>query len=108
MRWFTVLYNSECDSLRPCPVAELIQQLEREEKEERDSLSTSSSHNMLRLLDKKADPKTIEDARAKYSIAQNVEFSRGSLVGANTILQYSIPLQTPSGVVCHQMVFVEE
>nr|CAD7428202.1 unnamed protein product [Timema monikensis] len=66
---FTVLYNSECDSLRPCPVAELIQQLEREEKEERDSLSTSSSHNMLRLLDKKADPKTIEDARAKYCCA---------------------------------------
>nr|CAD7266871.1 unnamed protein product [Timema shepardi] len=43
---FTVLYNSECDSLRPCPVAELVQQLEREEKEERDSVSTSSSHNI--------------------------------------------------------------
>nr|CAD7447562.1 unnamed protein product [Timema bartmani] len=63
---FTLLYNSECDSLRPRPVAELIQQLEREEKEERDCLSTSNSHSMLRLLDKKADPKTIEDARTKY------------------------------------------
>nr|CAD7409826.1 unnamed protein product [Timema poppensis] len=72
---FTVLYNSECDSLRPCPVAELVQQLEREEKEERDSVSTSSSHNMLRLLDKKADPKTIEDARTKYLKIHNPSFN---------------------------------
>ncbi|XP_063243662.1 E3 ubiquitin-protein ligase RAD18-like [Bacillus rossius redtenbacheri] len=64
---YTLLYNAECDTLDPRPVSEIIQQVEREERDEKENQASSKISDKLRLLaDKRSDPKVVEEARTKY------------------------------------------
>ncbi|XP_066999910.2 E3 ubiquitin-protein ligase RAD18 [Anabrus simplex] len=48
-RRFTVLYNSECDSLNPRPVSKLVQQIEKEEREEK-KLASESPQKLAAMI----------------------------------------------------------
>ncbi|XP_069682882.1 E3 ubiquitin-protein ligase RAD18-like [Periplaneta americana] len=61
---FTLLYNSECDVLNPRSVVDLIKQLEKEEQEEKRVTSVSTSSKLK--IDRKTDPKLIENANQEY------------------------------------------
>ncbi|CAB3364124.1 Hypothetical predicted protein [Cloeon dipterum] len=61
---YSLLYNSECDSANPRPVKEILKQVEKEEREER--MANSKTWKSFQV-DRKADPKVIEQVQAKYS-----------------------------------------
>ncbi|KAJ9587163.1 hypothetical protein L9F63_019317, partial [Diploptera punctata] len=65
---YTLLYNSECDNSNPRSPAEIIQQVEREEKEEKKTINVGIP-SMFKI-DRKTDPKLIEQANQQY-IEQN-------------------------------------
>ncbi|XP_046393747.1 E3 ubiquitin-protein ligase RAD18-like [Ischnura elegans] len=66
---YVVLYNSECDSLHPRPVSEILDQVALEEKlEKRPGFSgnTFALTNTWLTVNKKMDGKTIEMAQKQY------------------------------------------
>ncbi|XP_054269395.1 E3 ubiquitin-protein ligase RAD18-like [Macrosteles quadrilineatus] len=58
---YIVLYNSECDSANPRSIADLIRQVEREEKQQ-----NPQPLQFQRVVTKKSDPKVIEEENNKY------------------------------------------
>ncbi|XP_071455744.1 E3 ubiquitin-protein ligase RAD18-like [Hetaerina americana] len=66
---YIVLYNSECDSLNPRPVPEIVEQVTNEEKLEKRIAPSGNSFaptNTWLSVDKKTDSKLIEVAQKKY------------------------------------------
>ncbi|XP_076338464.1 E3 ubiquitin-protein ligase RAD18-like isoform X2 [Tachypleus tridentatus] len=59
---FVILYNAECDAVQPQSVSEIIQQVEKEEKEIK-SVATKTS---IFQYDKKSSPSVIENEQTKY------------------------------------------
>ncbi|KAI5737263.1 hypothetical protein M8J76_011635 [Diaphorina citri] len=60
---YTVLYNSECDSLNPRSKQEIIRQIE---KEEFNVTSNTSVKTLFSQVTRKTDPKIIEEVSTKY------------------------------------------
>ncbi|KAG8223993.1 hypothetical protein J437_LFUL012096, partial [Ladona fulva] len=65
---FTVLYNSECDSLNPRSVSEILDQVAQEERLEKKQTSgnTLITAKAWLTVDKKSDPNSIEEAQKQY------------------------------------------
>ncbi|KAL1115640.1 hypothetical protein AAG570_005930 [Ranatra chinensis] len=63
---FTVLYNSENDSIKPRPVSELLLQVEREEREEKNPNMIMKSFQARMAVDRKAPVDEIEKLNKKY------------------------------------------
>uniref|UniRef100_A0A1B6I9E3 RING-type E3 ubiquitin transferase n=1 Tax=Homalodisca liturata TaxID=320908 RepID=A0A1B6I9E3_9HEMI len=59
---YILLFNSECDKDNPRPVSEIVRQVEREEKQAPNSIQQA---NRL-VVNKKTDPKIIEEENKKY------------------------------------------
>uniref|UniRef100_A0A1B6MH69 RING-type E3 ubiquitin transferase n=1 Tax=Graphocephala atropunctata TaxID=36148 RepID=A0A1B6MH69_9HEMI len=57
---YILLYNSECDSDSPRPVSEIVRQVEKEEK------PTPNPTQQRLVINKKSDPKLIEEENQKY------------------------------------------
>ncbi|XP_021927433.1 postreplication repair E3 ubiquitin-protein ligase rad18-like isoform X2 [Zootermopsis nevadensis] len=70
---FTLLYNSENDTLNPRSIADLIKQIEREEQEENKVCSVSTTWNKLKI-DRKTDPKLIQQAQHRYMQQNKASF----------------------------------
>ncbi|XP_065343191.1 E3 ubiquitin-protein ligase RAD18-like [Cloeon dipterum] len=70
---YTLMYNSECDSANPRPVEEIVNQVMKEEREER--MANSNPWKSFQV-DRKADPKVIEQAQAKYRSENQSHFSK--------------------------------
>ncbi|KAK7792122.1 hypothetical protein R5R35_009652 [Gryllus longicercus] len=70
---YTLLYNSECDSLKPRSVAEIIKQMKKEEEEEKKSVP-----QVVKKLnvDRKADPQTNEEAQRQYLEENKASFQK--------------------------------
>ncbi|RZF39825.1 hypothetical protein LSTR_LSTR000473 [Laodelphax striatellus] len=62
---YTVLYNSECDSDHPRSSAEIIRQVETEEKQEKGTANPSMA-SAVRKINKNSDQKLIEEENKKY------------------------------------------
>lgn len=72
---FTLLYNSENDSLNPRSTADIVKQIEREEQEEKKLCAAATSANKLKI-DVKADPKLIEQAQQQYIQNNKTSFEK--------------------------------
>ncbi|CAH1400351.1 unnamed protein product [Nezara viridula] len=62
---YTVLYNAECDSEHPRPVADILKQVEREEREEKTTPLFQAPKNKT-TIDKNSDPEIIEKHNKEY------------------------------------------
>ncbi|XP_023722803.1 E3 ubiquitin-protein ligase RAD18 isoform X2 [Cryptotermes secundus] len=72
---FTLLYNSDSDTLNPRSTADIIKQIEREEQEEKKVCMAANTSNKLKI-DRKMDPKLIEQAQQQYIHQNKTSFEK--------------------------------
>ncbi|XP_071525578.1 uncharacterized protein [Panulirus ornatus] len=71
-RRYTTLYNAECDVAEPCPVSDLVRQVEREEREKARGTSSQS----IFTYDRKSAPEVIEKEQKNYLKKNNKHFAK--------------------------------
>ncbi|XP_059475992.1 E3 ubiquitin-protein ligase RAD18 isoform X2 [Neocloeon triangulifer] len=75
-RKYTLLYNSECDCANPRPVKDIVRQVEKEERDENFANCKTLKAIQAFKVDRKDDPKVIEQAQAKYRTENGNHFSK--------------------------------